>query len=41
MSALNYAAWQLALNAIAELRGWTSFVSIQNHITCWSADRAG
>jgi aryl-alcohol dehydrogenase-like predicted oxidoreductase len=32
IGASNYAAWQLArANAIAELRGWTSFVSIQNH----------
>jgi aryl-alcohol dehydrogenase-like predicted oxidoreductase len=32
IGASNYAAWQLArANAIAELRGWTTFVSIQNH----------
>jgi aryl-alcohol dehydrogenase-like predicted oxidoreductase len=32
IGASNYAAWQLArANAIAELRGWTAFVSIQNH----------
>jgi aryl-alcohol dehydrogenase-like predicted oxidoreductase len=32
IGASNYAAWQLArANAIAELRNWTPFVSIQNH----------
>lgn len=32
VGASNFAAWQLArANAIAELRGWASFVSIQNH----------
>jgi aryl-alcohol dehydrogenase-like predicted oxidoreductase len=32
VGASNYTAWQLArANAIAELRGWTPFVSIQNH----------
>lgn len=32
VGASNYAAWQLArANAIAELRNWTPFVSIQNH----------
>jgi aryl-alcohol dehydrogenase-like predicted oxidoreductase len=32
IGASNYAAWQLArANTLAELRGWTSFVSIQNH----------
>jgi aryl-alcohol dehydrogenase-like predicted oxidoreductase len=32
IGASNYAAWQLArANAIAELRGWTPFISIQNH----------
>jgi aryl-alcohol dehydrogenase-like predicted oxidoreductase len=32
VGASNYAAWQLArANALAELRGWSQFVSIQNH----------
>ena len=32
VGASNFAAWQLAeANALAELRGWTAFVSIQNH----------
>jgi aryl-alcohol dehydrogenase-like predicted oxidoreductase len=32
IGASNYAAWQLArANTLAELRGWTSFISIQNH----------
>lgn len=32
VGASNFAAWQLArANAIAELRGWSPFVSIQNH----------
>ncbi|MBW7884330.1 MAG: aldo/keto reductase [Caldilineaceae bacterium] len=32
IGASNYAAWQLAhANAVAELRNWTPFVSIQNH----------
>lgn len=32
IGASNYAAWQLArANLLAELRGWSSFVSIQNH----------
>jgi len=32
IGASNYAAWQLArANMMAELRGWTPFVSIQNH----------
>ncbi len=32
VGASNYAAWQLAeANALAELRGWTAFVSVQNH----------
>jgi len=32
IGASNYAAWQLArANVMAELRGWTPFVSIQNH----------
>jgi aryl-alcohol dehydrogenase-like predicted oxidoreductase len=32
IGASNYAAWQLArANTLAELRGWTPFVSIQNH----------
>jgi aryl-alcohol dehydrogenase-like predicted oxidoreductase len=32
VGASNYAAWQLArTNLLAELKGWTPFVSIQNH----------
>ena len=32
IGASNYAAWQLArTNLLAELKGWTPFVSIQNH----------
>jgi len=32
IGASNYAAWQLArANLLAEVRGWTPFVSIQNH----------
>lgn len=32
IGASNYTAWQLArANTLAEVRGWTSFVSIQNH----------
>jgi aryl-alcohol dehydrogenase-like predicted oxidoreductase len=32
IGASNFAAWQLAhANLLAELRGWTSFVTIQNH----------
>jgi aryl-alcohol dehydrogenase-like predicted oxidoreductase len=32
IGASNYAAWQLArANVLAELRGWTSFVTVQNH----------
>jgi aryl-alcohol dehydrogenase-like predicted oxidoreductase len=32
IGASNYAAWQLArTNMLAELKGWTPFVSIQNH----------
>ncbi|MBK8047483.1 MAG: aldo/keto reductase [Anaerolineales bacterium] len=32
IGASNYLAWQLArANVLAEMRGWTSFVSIQNH----------
>jgi aryl-alcohol dehydrogenase-like predicted oxidoreductase len=32
VGASNYAAWQLArANVMADLRGWTPFVSIQNH----------
>lgn len=32
IGASNYAAWQLAeANVLAEVRGWTTFVSVQNH----------
>lgn len=32
IGASNYAAWQLAeANTLADLRGWTPFVSVQNH----------
>lgn len=40
IGASNYASWQLArANVIAELRGWTSFVSIQNHYHMFERDQ--
>lgn len=39
IGASNYVSWQLArANVIAELRGWTSFVSIQNHYHMFERD---
>ncbi|MFN8444670.1 MAG: aldo/keto reductase [Caldilineaceae bacterium] len=40
IGASNYSSWQLArANVIAELRGWTSFVSIQNHYHMFERDQ--
>lgn len=40
IGASNYSAWQLArANTMAELRGWTSFVSIQNHYHMFERDQ--
>lgn len=40
IGASNFAAWQLArANTIAELRGWTPFVSIQNHYHMFERDQ--
>ena len=40
IGASNYAAWQLArANVIAEFRGWSQFVSIQNHYHMFERDQ--
>lgn len=40
IGASNFAAWQLArANTIAELRGWSPFVSIQNHYHMFERDQ--
>ncbi|MEZ4662743.1 MAG: aldo/keto reductase [Caldilineaceae bacterium] len=40
IGASNYAAWQLArANLLAELRGWTPFISIQNHYHMFERDQ--
>lgn len=40
LGASNFAAWQLAhANVLAELRGWTCFVSIQNHYHMFERDQ--
>ncbi|MEZ4707031.1 MAG: aldo/keto reductase [Caldilineaceae bacterium] len=40
VGASNYAAWQLArANLLTELRGWTPFISIQNHYHMFERDQ--